>query len=233
MKARFQVVTVLFALALVLGCSSRADDEAASGAGAKATDKPAQAGADTAPAAPKTATVGERAPDFTLSDSNGATHSLADYRGKFVVLEWVSPDCPFVRAHYDAGNMQQLQATYTAKGVVWLSICSSAPGKQGYYEGDALRGRIAAMHSKATAYLVDSDGKVGTTYGARTTPDMFVINPDGVLIYAGGIDDKPRSDKDEILNAPNYVRMALNAAMAGKEVEIKTARSYGCSVKYQ
>jgi peroxiredoxin len=233
MKACFQILTVLFALALVLGCSSKSDDEAASGSGSKPTDKPAQAAANTTTTAPETATVGEPAPDITLPDSNGSTHSLADYRGKFVVLEWTNPDCPFVRAHYNAGNMQQLQATYTAKGVVWLSICSSAPGKQGHYEGEALRERIAAMNSKATAYLLDSDGAVGTAYGARTTPDMFVINPDGVLIYAGGVDDKPRSDKDEILNAPNYVRMALDAAMAGKEVEIKTARSYGCSVKYQ
>ncbi len=198
-------------------------------------------GSDTGPAdkadtpnepAPATATVGKPAPDFTLTDANGTEHSLSDYAGEFVVLEWVNFGCPFVRAHYNSGNMQQLQETYTVKGVVWLSICSSAPGKQGHHEGQALRDRIDENGSKATAYLVDPDGAVGTMYQARTTPHMYVIDPDGVLIYAGAIDDGPNREKEAILAADNYVRLALDAAMAGREVETTETKSYGCSVKY-
>lgn len=182
-------------------------------------------------AAPQ-ATVGKPAPLFTLKDAGGKTHSLADFKGKFVVLEWVNFGCPFVRKHYGSGNMQTLQATYTEKGVVWLSICSSAPGKQGYFEGEALEEQLVEEKSRATCYLVDSEGRVGRTYGARTTPHMFVIDPAGKLLYAGGIDDKPTTDVEDIPEARNYVRLALEAALAGKAVETATSPPYGCSVKY-
>ena len=177
--------------------------------------------------------AGQPAPGFTLRDAAGKEVTLADFRGKYVVLEWVNFECPFVRKHYGSGNMQNLQRTYTARGVVWLSICSSAPGTQGYLEAEDLTERIAEEKSVPTAYLVDSDGKVGKAYGAKTTPHMWVIDPKGVVLYAGGIDDKPSTDKDDIAGATNYVRQTLDAAMAGKEVTLKSARPYGCSVKYR
>lgn len=176
---------------------------------------------------------GSPAPAFTLPDAAGKSHSLADFKGKYVVLEWVNFGCPFVRKHYDSGNMQTLQKTYTGKGIVWLSICSSAPAKQGYSEGKNLLERIAEEKSAATAYLVDKEGTVGHAYGAKTTPHMFIINPEGTLIYAGGIDDKPSTDRKDITTAANYVREALDAALAGKPVTTATSRPYGCSVKYK
>ncbi len=177
--------------------------------------------------------VGQAAPGFTLEDSEGTPHSLSDYEGKYVVLEWVNFDCPFVRKHYDSGNMQSLQKTYAEKGVVWLSVCSSAPGKQGFFEGEELEERIAEEGSAPTAYLVDPEGTVGKTYGAQTTPHIFIIDPDGTLIFAGGIDDTRSTDTDDIPEATNYVRTTLDAAMAGEEVPVKTSRPYGCSVKYK
>lgn len=185
---------------------------------------------ETAPAA--TATVDQPAPNFTLTDVNGKTHSLADFKGKFVVLEWINFDCPFVKKHYGAKNMQTLQTTYTKKEVVWLSICSSNKGKQGYFEGKELTDRIAAEGHAATAYLIDTDGKVGKMYGAKTTPNMYVINPEGVLIYAGAIDDKATANPDDIKTSTNYVAAALDAAMAGKAVAVKSSAPYGCGVKY-
>ena len=181
----------------------------------------------------ETATVGEAAPAFTLTDIQGKHYSLAELKGKFVVLEWVNFGCPFVRKHYDSGNMQKLQKTYTQKGVVWLSICSSAPGKQGYFERADLRERVKEEGSNATAYLVDAEGTVGHLYGAQTTPHMFLIGPDGKLLYAGGIDDTPSTKKDDIATAKNYVAQGLDAALSGKAVEVKTSRPYGCSVKYK
>ena len=178
-------------------------------------------------------TVDAPAPGFTLHDAQGGTHTLSDYKGKYVILEWVNFDCPFVRKHYGSGSMQELQRTMTAKGVVWLSICSSAPGKQGYFEGDALKERIATEQASPTAYLVDPDGNVGKLYSAKTTPHMFVIDPKGTLIYAGGIDDMATTDKADMARATNYVTAALKDAMDGKPVAVKTTRSYGCSVKYR
>jgi len=178
------------------------------------------------------AEIGRSAPDFTLTSSTGNTHSLSDFAGKYVVLEWVNYDCPFVKKHYGSGNMQNLQAAYTEKDVVWLSICSSAPGKQGYSEGQALNKRINQEKSRATAYLVDSDGKVGRMYGAKTTPHMYVINPEGRLVYAGAIDSKPSTNQADIPGATNYVMTALDAAMVGKTIQTSTTESYGCSVKY-
>ncbi len=178
------------------------------------------------------AALDQPAPLFTLTDASGKEHSLADYHGSFVVLEWVNYDCPFVHKHYSSGNMQKLQKKYGGKGVVWLSICSSARGRQGYFEGKELTNRIALEKAVPAAYLIDQEGKVGTQYGARTTPHMFVVDPKGILIYAGGIDNIPSTDIDDIPKATNYVQEVLDAAMAGSTVITKASRSYGCSVKY-
>lgn len=177
--------------------------------------------------------VDEAAPAFTLKDSNGKQHSLTDFKGKYVVLEWVNFGCPFVRKHYDSGNMQKLQKDYTAKGVIWLSICSSAPGKQGHFETEELKERLAKEKALPTAYLVDAEGEVGKKYQARTTPHMYVIDPKGILIYAGGIDNKASTDVDDIEGANNYVRTVLDEALAGKPLTVKGSRPYGCSVKYK
>lgn len=179
------------------------------------------------------ATIDGQAPGFTLSASDGKSHSLSDFKGKYVVLEWVNFGCPFVRKHYDAGNMQKLQKEYAAKGVIWLAVCSSAPGKQGYYDGDALREQIKTEKFAGTAYLLDADGAVGKAYGAKTTPHMYVIDPKGTLIYAGGIDNKASTNRDDIAGATNYVKEALDAAMNGKRVAVKESQPYGCSVKYK
>ena len=179
------------------------------------------------------ATVDAPAPAFTLKDANGTTHSLEEYKGKYVVLEWVNFDCPFVRKHYGSGAMQELQRAMTAKGIIWLSVCSSAPGRQGYFDGDELRQRLSAEHASPTAYLIDQEGTVGRLYSAKTTPHMFVIDPKGILMYAGGIDDMATTDKADIGRATNYVKAALDAAAEGKPVAVKNTRSYGCSVKYK
>lgn len=189
-------------------------------------------------AGPETATsqaeavVGKPAPPFALTDTSGKSHSLASYKGKFVVLEWINFGCPFVAKHYDSGNMQKLQKAYTGKGVVWLSINSSAPGKQGNMPPDQVNNRLTEKGAAPSAYLLDSDGKVGRTYGAKTTPAMYIIDTTGVLIYAGAIDDKASTDRADVASAKNYVQAALDQAMAGKPVAIAGTRSYGCSVKY-
>lgn len=178
------------------------------------------------------AEIDKKAPDFKLKDTNGSEHSLSDFKGKFVVLEWNNFDCPFVKKHYNSKNMQNLQKKYTGEGVVWLTINSSAEGKQGNYLPDELNEKIKERGASMTAYLLDGEGKVGKMYDAKTTPHMYVINPEGTLIYAGGIDDIASTDIDDIDKAKNYVSSALDAAMNGKEVATKTSRPYGCSVKY-
>lgn len=178
------------------------------------------------------AEVGRPAPPFVLTSVKGDTFALTDYRGSYVVLEWTNYDCPFVRKFYGSGTMQKLQKELTEKGVVWLSICSSAPGKQGNLTKEEWTRRIAEWDVKAKAVLLDPSGEIGRAYGAMTTPHMFVINPEGVLIYAGAIDDKPSTDPNDIPLARNYVKAALEAAWAGKPVETPTTKSYGCSVKY-
>ncbi len=178
------------------------------------------------------AIVGQASPDFSLADAQGNQHELSAQKGKYVVLEWFNPDCPFVRKHYDSGNMQALQKTSTEKGAVWFSINSSASGKQGNYPSDALEQRLRAEGSAASAILKDEDGAVGRLYGAKSTPHVFVVNPDGVLIYAGAIDDKASVDPEDVKTAKNYVRQALDEAMAGKPVSEPSMKSYGCSVKY-
>jgi peroxiredoxin len=176
--------------------------------------------------------VGKQVPDFSLADTNGKTHHLSDYKGKFIVLEWYNPDCPFVRKHYNSGNMQALQKQYVARGVVWLSINSSASGEQGNYPATELNQIALKTGSGRTALLLDPDGKVGHLFGAKTTPDMYIINPQGALVYEGAIDDKPSTELADIKTAKNYVKSALDAAMGGKTVALTSTRPYGCSVKY-
>jgi len=176
--------------------------------------------------------VGQNAPDFTLKDTNGKTQTLSSYKGKYVVLEWYQPDCPFVRKHYGSGNMQKLQKEYTAKGVVWLSIDSSAPGEEGNYDASKLNAFATRDGATRTALMIDSDGKVGHLYGAKTTPDMYVIDPNGKLIYQGAIDNKRSTDQADVNRATNYVKAALDAAFAGKSVVTTATAPYGCSVKY-
>ena len=180
----------------------------------------------------KLATIGQAAPDFTLQGSDGKSHALSDFKGKFIVLEWTNPNCPFVHKFYDSGTMQKLQKEETAKGVAWVRINSGAVGHDGYQTVSALAAYIEKNNVAATASLLDPTGQVGHTYGARNTPQMFVIDPKGVLIYAGGIDNTPSSDSADIATAKNYVTAALDEAMAGKPVSTPTAPPSGCSVKY-
>ena len=178
------------------------------------------------------AKLNESAPEFKLTDSNGSEHSLSDFKGKIVVLEWINYDCPFVKKHYDSKNMQSLQEKYTEEGVIWLAICSSNKGKQGNFSVEEINKRTNERGAKFTAYLIDEDGKVGKMYGAKTTPHMYIIDKIGMLVYAGGIDDKASTDVDDIQDAKNYVASALDELLAGKEVSVQSSAPYGCSVKY-
>jgi len=176
--------------------------------------------------------VGDTAPDFKGTDSNGKTQSLDQYRGRYVVLEWHNHDCPFTKKHYESGNMQSLQKTWTVKGVVWLTVISSAPGQEGYMTAAEENSYMKKVNAVPTATILDPTGVIGREYGAKTTPDMFVINPEGKLIYAGAIDDHASTDPEDIKTSKNYVSEALTQAMAGKEVATAVTRPYGCSVKY-
>jgi peroxiredoxin len=178
------------------------------------------------------ARVGEPAPNFTATDSQGKTHTLAAYHGRFVVLEWHNEGCPYTQKHYDSGNMERLQKEWTQKGIVWLTVISSAPGTQGYVTAAQENDFLRRMNAAPTAALLDPAGELGHLYSAKTTPHMFIINPDGVLIYDGAIDDKPTTDGADIPAARNYVSLALSEAMSGKPVSTPTSRPYGCSVKY-
>jgi peroxiredoxin len=178
------------------------------------------------------AEVGSAAPSFSLTDTYGAKHSLAEFKGKYVVLEWLNHDCPFVKKHYNSGNMQALQKKYTGKGVVWLSVVSSKPGSQGHYPPDDANKLTQEKKAAPTAVLFDSEGTVGRAYGARTTPQMVVIDPQGRMIYNGAIDDIRSADVEDVKKAVNYVAAALDESMSGREVTVKTSQPYGCSVKY-
>ena len=176
--------------------------------------------------------IGKTAPDFTLQDTGGKDVSLDKFKGKYVVLEWYNPDCPFVGKHYRSGNMQGLQKEFTSKGVVWLTIDSSAPGEQGNHPAEKLNEISARDGAARTDLLVDPSGKIGRLYGAKTTPDMYIINPEGVLVYKGAIDDKRSTELADVKTAKNYVRAALQEAMTGQRVSVGTTQPYGCSVKY-
>ncbi|MEY2505871.1 MAG: hypothetical protein QOH01_200 [Verrucomicrobiota bacterium] len=177
--------------------------------------------------------VGTNAPDFSLTDSKGKTQSVSQYKGKYVVLEWFNPECPFVKKHYGSGNMQKLQAEFTGKGVVWLSIDSSAPGLEGYLTAEQANAKITDWKTKQTALVLDPDGKAGRSYGAKNTPHMFVINPDGKIVYEGAIDSKATPNPSDIASSTNYVKVALEESLSGKTVSNANTKPYGCSVKYK
>ena len=178
------------------------------------------------------ATVGQPAPAFTLTDSKGESHSLADFAGKTVVLEWFNHECPFVKKHYGAGNMQRQQAAAVSDGVVWLVVNSSAPGKQGHVDGAKANSILAEWKSSPTAFLLDHDGKVGQAFGAKTTPHMFVIDGKGIVRYNGAIDSNPSADAEDIPGATQFVEAALADLKANRPVARATTQPYGCSVKY-
>jgi peroxiredoxin len=173
------------------------------------------------------------APAFTAVDVDGKTRSLAEFRGKVVVLEWVNEGCPYVRKHYP-GNMQGLQQAARADGVVWLTIASSAPGKQGYFpNGAAAKAWMDAKGAKPTTLLLDPQGAVATAYKAKTTPHMFVIDRDGQIVYEGAIDDIPSARVEDLKTARNYVAAALNDVKTGRKVAVAYSQPYGCAVKYK
>lgn len=179
------------------------------------------------------ATVGQAAPDFSLTDLQGKAVKLSDYRGKYVVLEWVNPGCPFVQKHYNSGNMPQLQKDAGAQGVVWLAINSTAPEARDFKSPEDLAAWLKEKGAVPSAAMLDREGTVGKAYGAKTTPDMFVIDPKGTLIYAGAIDDKRSADPEDVKTAKNYVKAALEEAQAGKAVSKPTTSPYGCGIKYK
>jgi glutathione peroxidase-family protein len=178
------------------------------------------------------AKLNQTAPEFTLKDSFGKEHTLSDFAGKVVVLEWINFECPFVKKHYNSNNMQKLQEKYAKDSIVWLALCSSAEGKQGNFSNEEINSRSIKLKAKYLAYLIDEDGKVGKMYGAKTTPHMFIVDKEGKLVYAGAIDDKSSTDEDDIEGAKNYVSLALDELLENKEVGIQNSTPYGCSVKY-
>ncbi len=179
-----------------------------------------------------TEVVGTPAPGFTLAASDGRQVSFGDFQGKTVVLEWHNPECPFVRKHYESGNMQKTQQAAAGDGVTWLTINSGAPGKQGHLSGEEARTILAETGATPAAYLLDPDGRVGKAYDAKTTPHMYIVSEAGALLYAGGIDDRPTADQADIAGARNHVLAALAEIKAGKPVSVATSRPYGCNVKY-
>jgi peroxiredoxin len=177
--------------------------------------------------------VGSAAPDFSLKDTKGETHSLNQYKGKYVVLEWFNPECPFVKKHYGSDNMQKLQKEFTDKGVVWLTIDSSAEGKEGYVSADQANKIMTQWKTHQTALLIDPDGVAGKAYGSKNTPNMVIINPDGKIVYEGAIDSKASPNPADIPSSTNYVKSALEESLAGKPVSNAQTKPYGCSVKYK
>ncbi|HEV3392703.1 MAG TPA: thioredoxin family protein [Chthoniobacterales bacterium] len=177
--------------------------------------------------------VGSAAPDFSLKDTKGQTHSVTQYKGKTVVLEWFNPECPFVKKHYGSDNMQKLQKEFTDKGVVWFTIDSSAEGKEGYVTPDQAEKIMTQWKTHQTALLLDPDGSAGKAYGAKNTPDMIVINPEGKIVYEGAIDSKASPNPADIPSSTNYVKAALDESLAGKPVSNSQTKPYGCSVKYK
>lgn len=178
------------------------------------------------------ATVGEKAPDFSVTDDTGAARNLSDFKGKIVVLEWTNPECPFVGKHYKSGNMQKLQKEAVERGVIWLRVNSSAPGKQGYMKvGQAIR-KADENNVEATATLLDPDGTIGKAYGAKTTPQMFIVDKEGIVAYNGGMDSISSVEVADVAKADKYFEKALDDVEDGRAVVNATTKPYGCSVKY-
>jgi peroxiredoxin len=228
MKRMLLIATLGFTMA----CGSSTAPKTTDKAQPVNTEKTAEKAPEKAPEQAPAAALIDTAPDFTLKDSNGKEHTLSGFKGKYVVLEWVNYGCPFVVRQYGLGAMQKAQKEMTDKGVIWLAINSSAVGKQGYWEGTELTEQIKTHNTAHTAYLLDTDGKVGKLYGAKTTPHMFVINPEGKTIYQGAIDDNPTADSAQPLGK-NYVTAAIEEALAGKTLAANNTTPYGCGVKYQ
>jgi len=176
--------------------------------------------------------TGAQAPAFSVQDANGATRTLAEFRGRTVILEWTNHGCPYVRKHYDSNNMQTLQRETTANGIVWLQVISSAQGEQGYLDGAGALARVRTDNAAPTATLLDPTGVMGRAYGARNTPQMFIISPTGAVLYQGAIDDRPSARPSSLEGATNYVRAALADIEAGRAVQVAETTPYGCSVKY-
>ena len=177
--------------------------------------------------------VGSAAPDFSLPDAKGETHSLSQYKGKYIVLEWFNPECPFVKKHYGSDNMQKLQAEYTGKGVVWLTIDSNAPGTEGNLTADQAQKVMNSWKTKQTALLLDPESKVAKLYGAKNTPNMVVINPEGKIVYEGAIDSKASPNPADIPSSTNYVKNALDESLGGKAVSNAQTKPYGCHITYK
>lgn len=186
----------------------------------------------TAAAAFAAVTPGAPAPEFSLTDINGKSHKLSAFKGKYVVLEWFNSGCPFVQKHYESGNMQNLQKKYTEKGVIWLAINSTNPKSADYRDPQKSLTLWKDWNIGATALMLDEDGKVGQTFGAKATPHMYVIDPKGDVIYAGAIDDKATWRQEDVKTAKNFVATALDESMSGKSVSTANTAPYGCSVKY-
>ena len=183
-----------------------------------------------------TAAVGQMAPEFSALDTAGKSHQLSDFKGKLVVLEWTNPGCPFVRKHYSGdavGNMQSLQKEFTGKGVVWLAVNSTETGSVDYLAPAKLAGWMGEKQARPSATLMDESGKIGQLYGAKTTPHMYIVSPQGVLVYAGGIDSVASARVDDIKTATNYMRQGLNEVLSGKGISMASTKAYGCSVKYK
>lgn len=176
--------------------------------------------------------IGQPAPAFTIKDGAGQTRSLSEFKGKTVVLEWTNAGCPYVQKHYESGNMQGLQKGAAKDGVVWLTLISSAPGKQGYVSPAEAKTWKSTTGAGSTAVLLDPTGQVGHAYEAKTTPHMYVVNPAGTLVYMGGIDDKPTADPASLKGATNYVAAALSDVKAGRPVAKTVSKPYGCTIKY-
>lgn len=178
------------------------------------------------------ATVGQPAPGFTLKDVSGKPVQLSEFKGRYVVLEWVNPECPYVQKHYDSANMQRLQKEFTGKNVAWLAVNSTNPRAYDYKTPAQMQAWMKQMNGAATATLLDENGQVGQTYGAQVTPHMYIIDPKGTLIYAGAIDDRRSTRPEDVKTAKNYVRVAMGEALAGKPVSTTSTTPYGCTVKY-
>jgi peroxiredoxin len=178
------------------------------------------------------ASAGQPAPDFSATDSTGKTVRLSDFKGKYIVLEWTNPECPFVRKHYDSANMQSLQKEWAAKDVVWLSVNSTSRSSFEYKTGAQMNSWMQSQGAAQKAVLIDSDSATGRQYAAKTTPHMFVVDPKGQIVYAGAIDDKRSARPEDVKTSNNYVRLALTESMAGKPVSTPNTTPYGCSVKY-
>lgn len=176
--------------------------------------------------------TGAQAPAFSVQDANGATRTLGEFAGQTVVLEWTNHGCPYVRKHYDSGNMQALQQEAAADGIVWLQVISSAPGEQGHLDAAGALARVETDNASPAATLLDPSGAMGRAYGARTTPHMYIVNGDGVLVYQGAIDDRPSARASSLEGATNYVRAALDDLAAGRAVQVPETTAYGCNVKY-